>query len=83
MQKSRRTEQFSPHSSVAAGFLYRAGAETPLNFREKFRVSARTILKHFSAVDTKTAVLISTAEAWISAPDTQTPIFLGFLGIHS
>ena len=64
-------------------FLYRAGAETPLNFREKFRVSPRTILENFSAVDTQTAVLVSTAEVWISAPDTQTPIFLGFLGIHS
>ena len=66
-----------------AGFLYRAGAETPLNFREKFRVSPRTILENFSAVDTQTAVLVSTAEVWISAPDTQTPIFLGFPGIHS
>ena len=63
----------------------RAGAETPLNIREKFgiRVSPRTILKIFSAVDTQTAVLVSTAEVWISAPDTQTPIFLVFLGIHS
>ena len=34
-------------------------------------------------MDTQTAVLISTVEVWISAPDTQTPIFLGFLGIHS
>ena len=34
-------------------------------------------------MDTQTAVLVSTAEVWISAPDTQTPIFLGFLGIHS
>ena len=64
-------------------FLYRAGAESPLNFRENFRVSPRTILKIFSAVDTQTAVLVSTAEVWISAPDTQTPTFLGFLGIHS
>ena len=76
-------ESASTSSLVTAGFLYRAGAETPLNFREKFRVSPRTILKHFSAVDTQTAVLVSTAEVWISAPDTQTPIFLGFLGIHS
>ena len=43
----------------------------------------RTILKNFSAVDTQTAVLVSTAEVWISAPDAQTPIFLGSLGIHS
>ena len=56
----------------------RAGAETPLNFREKFRASPRTILKIFSAVDTQTVVLVSTAEVWISAPDTQTPIFLVF-----
>ena len=63
--------------------LYRAGAETPLNFREKFRVFPRTILENFSGVDTQTAVLVSTAEVWISAPDTQTPIFLGFPGIHS
>ena len=68
---------------ITAGFLYRAGAETPLNFRENFRVSPRTILENFSAVDTQTAVLVSTAEVGISAPDTQTPISLGFLGIHS
>ena len=68
---------------LTAGGLYRAGAETPLNFREKFRVFPRTILEIFSGVDTQTAVLVSTAEVWISAPDTQTPIFLGFLGIHS
>ena len=29
---------FRAGSFVTAGFLYRAGAETPLNFREKFRV---------------------------------------------
>ena len=69
--------------SLTAGFLYRAGAETPLNFREKFRVFPRTILENFSGVDTQTAVLVSRVEVWISAPDTQTPIFLGFLGIHS
>ena len=33
-------------------------------------------------METQTAVLVSTAEVWISAPDTQTPIFLGFLGVH-
>ena len=65
---------------LTAGFLYRAGAETTLNFREKLRVSPRTILENFSAVDTQTAVLGSTAEVWISAPDAQTPSFLGFLG---
>ena len=69
--------------SITAGFLSRAGAETPLNFREKFRVFPRTILESFSGVDTQTAVLVSAAEVWISAPDTQTPIFVGFLGIHS
>ena len=63
---------------LTAGLLYRAGAETPLNFREKFRVFPRTILENFSAVDTQTAVLVSTAEVWISAPDTQTPILLVF-----
>ena len=30
-------------------------------------------------MDTQTAFLVSTAEVWISEPDTQTPIFLGFL----
>ena len=30
---------------ITAGFLSRAGAETPLNFREKFRVFPRTILE--------------------------------------
>ena len=74
---------FSCSEMITAGFLSRAGAETPLNFREKFRVFPRTILENFSGVDTQTAVLVSTAEVWISAPDTQTPIFLGFLGIHS
>ena len=64
--------------SLKAGLLSRAGAETPLNFREKFRVFSRTILEIFSGVDTRTAVLVSTAEVWISAPDTQTPIFLVF-----
>ena len=74
---------FSAFSPLTAGFLSRAGAETPLNFREKFLVFPRTILEIFSGVDTQTAVLVSTAEVWISAPDTQTPVFLGFLGIHS
>ena len=68
---------------LTAGFLYRAGAETPLNIREKIRVFPRTILQNFSGVDTQTAVLVSTAEVWISAPDTQAPISLGFPGIHS
>ena len=40
------------------------------NFREKFRVSPTIILNIFSAVDTQTAVLVSTAEVWIPAPDT-------------
>ena len=53
------------------------------NFREKFRVFPRTIWEKFSGVDTQTAVLVSTAEDWMPAPDTQTPISLGFLGIHS
>ena len=44
---------------VTAGFLSRAGAETPLNFGEKFRVFPRTILENFSGVDTQTAVLSS------------------------
>ena len=77
------TAAWTSGSLSTAGFLSRAGAETPLNFREKFRVFPRTILENFSGVDTQTAVLVSTAEVWISAPDTQTPIFLGFLGIHS
>ena len=54
-----------------------------LTFETKFRGSPRTILKIFSAVDTQTAALVSTAEVWISAPDTQTPILLGFLGVQS
>ena len=55
----------------------------PPKLSRKIRLSPRTILENFSAVDTQTAVLVSTAEVWISAPDTQTPTFLGFLGIHS
>ena len=67
---------------ITAEFLYRAGAETP-KLSRKIPSFPRTILENFSGVDTQTAVLVSTAEVWISAPDTQTPIFLGFLGIHS
>ena len=65
--------------NTTAGFLYRIGAETPPNFREIFWVSLRMI---FSGVDTQTAVLVSIAKVWISAPDTQTSVILGFLGIH-
>ena len=68
-------------ATVTAGCLNRA--ETPLNFGEKFRVFPRTILENFSEVNTQTAVLVSRAEVWISAPDAQTPNFWGFLGIHS
>ena len=64
---------------LTAGILYRAGAETPPNFRENFWVSLRTI---FSAVDTQTAILVSTVEVGISALDTQPPVSLGLLGIH-
>ena len=39
-------------------FIYRAGTEAPPNFPEIFRVSLR---RSFSAVDTQTAVLVSTA----------------------
>ena len=56
--------------------------QTTPNILEKIRVSPRTISKIFSAVDTQTAVLVSTAKVWISAPDTQTSVLLGFLGIH-
>ena len=35
-------------NGITDGFVYRAGAQTPLNFREKFRVSPRTILKNVS-----------------------------------
>ena len=64
---------------MTAGFLYRAGAETPppKDLRD-FQVSPRMI---FSAADTQTAVLVSTAKAWISAPDTQTSILGGFLRV--
>ena len=65
---------------ITAGFLYRAGAETPLYFREKFRISPRTILKHFSAVGTQTGVLVSAAEVWIGYPNTY---FSFFLGMHT
>ena len=70
----------SASARVTAGFLSRAGADTPLNFRAKFRVFPRTILENLSGVDTQTAVLVSTAEVWISAPDTQTTFFWGFSG---
>ena len=69
-----------PDEFITAGFLYRAGAETPLNFRENFQVFPRTILENFAEVDTQTAILVSTAEVWISGPDTQTPIFPWFSG---
>ena len=70
------------HPCVTAGFVCRAGAEAPLNFRKKIRAFPGTILEnnYFSAVDTQTAVLVSTAEVWISAPDTQTPILSWFSG---
>ena len=45
-----------------AGLLCRAGAET--NIQENLQVSLRII---FSVVDTQTAVLLATAEVWISA----------------
>ena len=35
-----------------------------------------------TAMNTQTVVLVSTAKVWISAPDAQTSIFTGFLGIH-
>ena len=70
-------------AKIAAGFLYRAGAETPPKLARKIPFFPRTILEIFSAVDTRTAVWASTPEVWISAPDPQTPIFLGFWGIHS
>ena len=63
---------------ITAGFLYRAGAENPLNFREKFRVCPRTILENFSG--------------WIPKPQFWYPPLrfgypntysVGFLGIHS
>ena len=41
-------------------------------------ISPRNVLKKISAVDTQTAVLVSSAEVWIWAPDTQTPILLVF-----
>ena len=56
--------------------------DPPKLWRKKLSFSQNDF-EHFSAVDSQTAVLVSTAEVWISAPDTQTPIFLGFLGIHS
>ena len=36
----------APQRNLTVGFLYRAGAETTLSFRETFRVSFRTILKN-------------------------------------
>ena len=70
---------------LMAGFLYTAGAETPLisTFEKNSVFLPERILKIFAAADTQTAVLVSTAEVWISARDTQTPSFLGFLGVHS
>ena len=65
------------------GFYTELALRPPLNFRETFRVFPRTIVESFAEVDTQTAVFVSTAEIWISGPDTQPPIFLGFLGIHS
>ena len=54
-------------SWLAAGLFCRVGAQTTPKFRENFRVSLRTI---FSAVDTRTAVLVSTAKVFdLSARD--------------
>ena len=68
---------------TTAGFLYRAGAETPLNFREKFRVFSQNDFGEFLRGGYPNRSSGIDGEVWISAPDTQTPIFLGFLGIHS
>ena len=54
---------FKVYVPFSCPILYRVGAESP---RENFWVSLRI----FSAVDAQTAVLASTAEAWVSAPDT-------------
>ena len=80
--RETQAEQYSDTvlTPLMAGFLYRAGAETPLNFRENFRVFPRTLLENFSAVDTRTAVLVPTAEVWISAPDTPNTNFSWFSG---
>ena len=85
------TELFGPHP-----FVWKTPTP-PENIRaQKFRFGfvfpklsrkipsfSQNDFENFSAVDTQTAVLVSTAEVWISAPDTQTHIFLGILGIHS
>ena len=75
---SKPPKETTAETKMTAGFLYSAGAETTPNFREIFRASLRTI---YSTVDTQTAVPGSTAKVWISAPETQTFVFLGFLGI--
>ena len=50
--------------------LHRAGAQTTPNFREKIDFFFQNDFESFSAADTRTAVLVSTAKAWISAPET-------------
>ena len=79
------TKKENTLTQITARFLYRAGAETPPKLLRKIPSFSQNefFLENVSAVDTQTAVLVSTTEVWISAPDTQTPISLGFLGIHS
>ena len=53
---------------TAAFFTHTRGPQTTSTFREKIQISLRRF-QSFSAVDAQTAVLVSTAKAWISAPD--------------
>ena len=59
-------------AEVTARFLYRAGAETTPTFRENFRFSPTTI---FSAVNTQTAILVSSAQVWVSQHRIPKPPF--------
>ena len=59
--------------------LYPELALRPPRTCEKISDILRTT---FSAVDTQTAVLVSTPKVWISGPDTQSSICIGSLGVH-
>ena len=56
------------YPNATAGFLDRADAETPPNFREFFQFFSESISQWW----------ISTAKVWISAPDVKIFVFIGF-----
>ena len=63
--------------ALTAGFLYRAGAQTTPKFRESVRVSLRTT---FSAMDTQSAIFVSTAKIFDFSTGSPSLCFRWFSG---